>query len=110
MLPVVRLAFVEAWNRSQSKWVLWNHRDTTEPTNYGSMNQQLKLRTSNTSPTGPFTPSVVPSPRLLIERRGLAHASRYLGDTADVLARIYLKPTQESERQAVAAVMEIVTD
>ncbi len=46
----------------------------------------------------------------LVERRGLAHASRYLGDTADVLARTYLKPTQESERQAVAAVMEVVSE
>ncbi len=46
----------------------------------------------------------------LVERKGLAHASRYLGDTADVLARTYLKPTQESERQAVAAVMEMVSD
>ena len=46
----------------------------------------------------------------LIERKGLAHASRYLGDTADVLARTYLKPTKESERQAVATVIDVVSE
>ena len=114
MLPVVRQALMEAWNHGQSRWVLRNHRNTMQPTSYGSMNQQLRKpeKAANVEhkpnrASNAFRRAVATA---LIERRGLAHASRYLGDTADVLARTYLKPTQESERQAVAAVMEMVSD
>ncbi len=113
MLPVVRLAFIEAWNHRQSStWVLWNHRDTTQPTTYGSMNQQLK-KLENAAhvehrPNRAFHAFRRAVATALIERRGLAHASRYLGDTADVLARTYCKPTKESERQAVSTMMDLV--
>ncbi len=114
MLPVVRTAFVEAWNHRQSTWVLWNHRDTTQPTNYGSMNQQLKKLEAAANvehkPNRAFHAFRRAVATALIERKGLAHASRYLGDTADVLARTYLKPTKESERQAVSTIMDLVNE
>ena len=114
ILPVVMDALMEAWNHRQSKWVLWNHRDTTRPTTYGSMGQQLRkleraahVEHKTNRAFHAFRRAVA---TVLIEHRGLAHASRYLGDTADVLARTYCKPTKESERQAVATVMDMVTE
>ena len=104
MIPAVRLAFVAAWN----------HRNVMQPTTYGSMNQALKklerAAGAEHKPHRAFHAFRRAIATTLIERLGLAHASRYLGDTADVLARTYLKPTLESERQAVAAVMEMVSD
>ena len=116
MVPAVRQAFVDAWNHrpDETPWVLWNHRDVTQPTTYGSMNQALKKleRAAEVEhkPNRAFHAFRRAVATALIERRGLAQASRYLGDTADVLARTYLKPTMESERQAVAAVMNQLTE
>ena len=116
MIPAVRQAFVAAWNHrpDETPWVLWNHRDVMQPTTYGSMNQALKKleRAAGVEhkPHRAFHAFRRAIATVLIERLGLAHASRYLGDTADVLARTYLKPTKESERQAVAAVMNQLTE
>ncbi len=116
MIPAVRLAFLAAWNHhpNEKPWVLWNHRNVMQPTTYGSMNQALKKleRAAGVEhkPHRAFHAFRRAIATALIERLGLAHASRYLGDTADVLARTYLKPTLESERQAVAVVMEMVDD
>ncbi len=45
---------------------------------------------------------------MLVEQLGVSQAARWIGDTPDVLLRTYLKPTRETERQAVAPVMEMV--
>ena len=84
MIPAVRQAFVAAWNHrpDETPWVLWNHRDVMQPTTYGSMNQALKKleRAADVEhkPHRAFHAFRRAIATALIERLGLAHASRYL--------------------------------
>ncbi len=113
MLPVVRAAFVEAWNhrRDETSWVIWNWRDGRIPSTYGSMNQQLKkLERSADVPHikgrafHAFRRSLA---TVLVERLSVSHASGWLGDTVEVLLRSYVKPSVEAQGEAAAYLMHL---
>ncbi len=97
-----------AWNhrRPDSNWVLWNWRDASKPVAYASMNQQLrKLEAKAQVPTikgrgfHAFRRAIATA---LVEELGVSHASRVIGDTAEVIMRRYTKPTEQAKAAAMA--------
>ena len=108
VLPLVRDALLEAWNhrRDETPWVIWNWRDSKRPTRYDSMWSELRKlerRANVTRVQGrafhAFRRSLATA---LVEELGLTQASRWIGDTPDVISRRYVKPGQQAQAQAAA--------
>ena len=105
----VRDGFVAAWNhRVEVPWVLWNWQDASRHVRYDSMNQRLHILEEQAGVEWvkgrafhAFRRSLA---TLIVERAGVNQAAAFIGDTPEVILRVYSKPTKEAQSEAMDVV------
>lgn len=109
MLQPVRMAILEALGHREdaTPWVAWNWRDTQAPVSYDGMTRALhrlekraRVQTVKGRAHHAFRRALATE---LARRLGIPQAAAWIGDTAGVIAAIYVKPNEADQAEAAPA-------